>query len=356
MPIKGVSEVRRLPRLGKVRLGYKDGSRGFPKAVDYFLVHPDQSTSEAASAAFHEMYGDKPRSIDIIFPTERVEEFFPQWYRRYGSGSGLLCKGDGELATELNRETGELREIECTPERCQWFQKKQCRQVGTLLFLLPYVAGLGAWQIDTSSFNSIVNVNSGIDFIKKLTGGRIAMIPLKLVLRPKDVQVDGKKKTVHVLDLAHEQVRLADVLSALKKSPEQLFLPPIPDLNERPDDLYVDEAEEPAASQATESGAAAATEGPAAADQADPPSTNSGPVDRDEERVKHEARQLLGHLLMDDAPAGLAMAAEKCSDFIREITGKEKAKDCTLDELNRAIAQAREELRLLNQAAASAGE
>lgn len=242
--IKGISEVRRLPRLGKIRLGIKETSQKsgnpYPKAVDYFVCNADQSTSEAAAKAFHEIYGDKPRSLDVVFPTENKDQFFQQWYRRYGSGTGLMCKGDGETAVELDKETGELRERECNPDECEWAAKKHCRPIGSLLFLLPKVPGLGAWQIDTSSYHSIVNLNSAIDFIRALTGGRIGMIPLKLVIRPKEVQVEGKKKVVHVLDLAHEEVRLADVMLALKQSPEQLFLPPAIDLNERPDDLIPD--------------------------------------------------------------------------------------------------------------------
>lgn len=241
MPIKGISEVRRLPRLGKIRLGVKETSQKtgnpYPKAVDYFVCNADQSTSEAAARAFHQVYGDKPRALDIMFPVEDRDQFFPQFYRRYGSGSGLLCKGDGETAVEIDKETGEIREIECDPMECEWAAKKHCRPVGTLQFLLPKVPGLGAWQIDTSSYHSIVNLNSAIDFVRALTGGRIAMIPLKLIIRPKEVQVEGKKKVVHVMDLAHEEVRLQDILMASKKSAAQLLLPGV-NFEEAPDDLF----------------------------------------------------------------------------------------------------------------------
>ncbi|HHV62348.1 MAG TPA: hypothetical protein GXX51_06890 [Firmicutes bacterium] len=241
MPIKGLSEVRRLPRIGKVRLGIKETSQKsgneFPRPVDYFVVNADQTTSEAAAEAFHRVYGDKPRELDIMFPVEDRDKFFAQFYRRYGSGTGLLCKGDGETAMELNRETGEIQEIECNPTECEWVQKGHCRPVGTLQFLLYKVPGLGVWQIDTSSYNSIINLNSAIDFVRALTGGRIAMIPLKLVIRPKEVQVEGKKKTVYVLDLAQEGIRLQDILTA-SKAPLSQFLIPGADFNEVPDDLY----------------------------------------------------------------------------------------------------------------------
>jgi len=136
------------------------------------------------------------------------------------SGTGLLCKGDGEAAVECDRETGEIREVECDPCSCVWLQKKHCRPVGTLQFLLYRVPGVGVWQIDTSSYHSIVNINSAVDFIKGLTGGRIAMIPLKLVVRPKEVTVEGRKKVIYVLDLASEHLRLEDILKAARHTVE----------------------------------------------------------------------------------------------------------------------------------------
>ncbi len=241
MPIHGISEVRRLPRIGKIRLGVKETSQRtgneFPRAVDFFVVKADDSTPAAAAEAFHKVYGDKPKSLDIMFPVEDKDQFFAQFYRRYGSGSGLLCKGDGVTAMEIDRETGEIREIECNPAECEWAAKKHCRPIGTLQFLLYKVPGLGIWQVDTTSYNSIVNINSAIDFIRAVTEGKIAMIPLKLVIRPKEVQVEGKNKVVHVMDIVHESLRLEDVLRASRTPLWRLLMPSL-DLDEVPDDLY----------------------------------------------------------------------------------------------------------------------
>lgn len=240
MPIKGISDVRRLPRIGKVRLGVKAISkktkREYPKAVDYFVVTAeDNITFKSAAESFHQVYGEKPRALEIMFPLNDTERFFQQWYRRYGSGTGLICKGDAETAWEVNRDTGEMLERECNPAECEWVEKKHCRPIGTLMFLLPQVDGLGCWQLDTSSWNSIVNINSAIEFIKRVTDGNIAMIPLTLALRPKDVQPEGKKKTVWILDLALEGMTMEQLL----KPPDlkTYYLPP-DTMAEVPDDLY----------------------------------------------------------------------------------------------------------------------
>lgn len=245
MPIKGVSEILRMPRVGKIRLGVKDISertgREYPKAVDFFVVTDDDDgvTSPAAAAAFRKVYGDKPRELDVMFPTNEPEQFFPQYLKRYGSGSGLLCKGDGEQAQQVDKETGELIEIVCNPDDCPAYNADppQCRRVGTLQFLLPHVQGLGIWQIDTTSFYSIVNLNSALRFIGHLTGGRVAMIPLKLRIRPQEVAPGGRKKVVYVMDLACERLRLQDVLTAAQQPAAAALLPPL-DESKAPDDLY----------------------------------------------------------------------------------------------------------------------
>jgi hypothetical protein len=244
MPIKGISEVRRVPRLGKIRLGVKkvnQAGKDYPTAVDYFVCNEDDSTPAAAAAAFHAVYGDKPRELDVLFPIDDLEALFPNALRCYKSGQGLFCKGDGELAARRT-DKGDWMDITCPYEACDYFAKKHCRPVGTLQFLLPNVTGVGVWQIDTSSFHSIVNLNSGISFIQSLTGGRIAGLMLKLRVVPKEVNVDGKKKVVYVMELRNEEARLADVLAASTKTMIQLLMPPV-DMDEVPDDLFPAAAE-----------------------------------------------------------------------------------------------------------------
>lgn len=239
MAIKGVSDIRRLPRLGKIRLGEKalaQSGKEYPKAVDYFICPPE----------VQKVYGEKPRVLDIMFPVDDPNVFFSQWYKRYGKTTGLLCKGDGETAiTYIDPETGEkladdegkMVEIECTPEECEWYRLKHCRRLANLQFLLPKVPGLGVFQIDTTSFYSIININSALDMIRAVAG-RVHMLPLQLVLKPQEVTPDGRKKTVYIMDLV-APVTLSKLIAAGQTSPAKLLMPAL-DENERPDDLYPD--------------------------------------------------------------------------------------------------------------------
>lgn len=78
MPIKGTTDVRRLPRLGKIRLGLKvEGATKspYPQPTDYFVC-----PAEVAA-----VYGQKPMKLDILFPVEDDEIFAQQWYRVWQS-------------------------------------------------------------------------------------------------------------------------------------------------------------------------------------------------------------------------------------------------------------------------------
>lgn len=238
--IKGLSEIRRLQRIGKIHLGVKNkNSKGtlYPTAVDYFVVREDESTSKEIVNAFKAVYGDQPKELNINFPSNDIEKFFPQYLKRYGKGK-LLCKGNGEIASEINPQTGEAKEIKCLYKDCPYFQKKQCRAIGNLQFFVQEIPG-GIFQIDTSSYNSIINVNSAVDTIKAANNGRIAGIPLKLALQPVQVQADGIRKTVYVLNVYQPaKTKIGKPLNEPVKDADE---PALPDTDEIPEDLFPQE-------------------------------------------------------------------------------------------------------------------
>ncbi len=242
MPIKGVTEVVRLPRLGKIRLGIKkENASGvsYPFQTEYFVC-PEE---------VRKVFGEKPRELRIMFPTDDQTQWASQYLRCYSASRGLVCRGDGEtsvakidvrtgeIASKESAET-EMKEITCNPAKCAYYQKAQCRRVMNLQFLLPDCPGFGVYQLDTSSFFSIVNVNSSLELIHG-TCGRLSMLPLSLKLIGQEVQPEGKKKTVRVLSMT-APYSLAEIQRYAQIPPGQALLLPPPD-NEAPDDLFPDE-------------------------------------------------------------------------------------------------------------------
>jgi len=240
MPIDKVSNVRRIPRIGKIRLGIKvepEGKNPYPRATDYFVV-PDE---------IKEYTGNMPKKLNIMFPTEKAEEFAQQWLRCYSFTQGLVCRGDGVKATrKIDVETGDIarhttqewvfKDWGCDPDTCEQYLEKQCRRVMNLLFLLPDVPGIGVWQLDTTSFYSIVNVNSCVDLIRRICG-RISFIPLTLSLEPLEVSPPGiTKKTVHILAVRSD-IKLAEIQKLGRVPPEKIMLPLLEE-EEAPADLF----------------------------------------------------------------------------------------------------------------------
>jgi hypothetical protein len=245
MPINELSDIVRIPRLGKIRLGIKVTSKEkkgvqYPKATDHFVV-PDEVKA---------VYGEKPTELQIMFPVEEPELFAQQWLRAYSMTQGLVCIGSGvEARRKIDVATGtiadhetkqwEWREISCDPQECPEYQTKRCRRVMNLQFLLPEVPGLGVYQIDTSSFYSIVNINSMIKMLKGMLG-RCSMVPLTLALGPIEVCPPGlTKKTVQVMHIK-KNIKLSQLAQIAQLPPARVLIPEA-DTAEPPEDLFAGE-------------------------------------------------------------------------------------------------------------------
>jgi len=268
MAIKGMSEIRRLPRLGKIRLGIKAMSQGgkeYPKEVDYFVLDPQTPAKEENDRLiqeFHRLYGNEPKKINIMFPVADPDVFFPQFYKRYGSSTSLQCKGDGVEATCMSEEfakglkiTGHDEfgnpKVGCAGKECPYYKSKQCSETATLQVLLPELPGAGVWQITTGSFNSIVNINSCVDYVRAVAG-RAHMIPLTLERREQEIAYDGKKTKHYILHI-NMDFKLADLQKQAMIEPSKILLElPEPQV-EKEDILYeknaVIDTEAPASKQ-----------------------------------------------------------------------------------------------------------
>lgn len=239
--IKGLSDKRRLPRLGKIRLGIKKKSAKtgaeYPAEVPYFVV-PDE---------VKKVYGDKPTELDVMLPLDDIDTIFPVSYKFYGSGKGLKCNGDGEIAYCVDEKTKEMTEIKCP---CENLEKGKCKQTGNLSVMLQKINVGGVYQINTSSFNSIVDMASGIDYVKALIG-RVAMVPLKLRRVATETHHEEKKQTHYTLQLvldanidAINQLR-GDTIRVLEHT-SRIALPAPEDINPdlEPVDI-IDDEEQP---------------------------------------------------------------------------------------------------------------
>jgi len=231
MPIKGLSEQLRMPRLGKIHLGVKKMTANkveYPTATDYFVCPPKVI----------EVLGDKPQVLPIMIPVEDEEYWASQYYRAYSQTRGLICKGDGETANRMvdtetknipNKDTKEVlwETIECLGRECVLYNLKKCNEMMCLQFMLPDVPGVGVWQVDSGSINSIRNINSEAHLIRKLCG-HVSMLPLLLTLEPEEKQnPDTGKMQKHYFLHLRERDTLQKLLKDSQKPVFELLTPPV---------------------------------------------------------------------------------------------------------------------------------
>ena len=209
---EGFSQNRRIPRLGRIRLGikvqklhngqpvFKDGKPvEYPKETEHFVV-PEEVAR---------VYGDRPTELDVMFFSNDPEIIFPQSLIWYGSSKGVKCRGNGVEAERYNEQTStwEPRTCPCEQRKTKQNLRGECDEVGHLLVTLPKVNVGGVYQIDTRSYNSTVDINSGLELVQALLAtpehpeGRIAMVPLKLRRVKRDTHHDGKKQIHYPMTL-----------------------------------------------------------------------------------------------------------------------------------------------------------
>ena len=213
--------------------------------MEYFILDPNTGNpirDKQLSDQFKTLYGDRPTAIKIMYPPADKDIFFQQWYKRYGSSTLLKCKGDGEEATcalpefaqglkILGQDPMNLTRVECLGQDCIYQKSRECSRVGSLQVLLPDLDAIGVWQIDTGSYNSIVNINSSFEWLAGLCG-RYQMIPISLVRVPTDIShtgPDGKQsKGKHYVLQIDMQASLAKLQRAALVAPERTAIAALP--------------------------------------------------------------------------------------------------------------------------------
>ena len=84
--IAGVSDLLRLPVIGRIRLGLKSVSRNgtsYPSETSYFVVTEDVK----------KVYGPRPEALDIVLPSDDLSVVFPQRLEHYGTSWVEVLRG-----------------------------------------------------------------------------------------------------------------------------------------------------------------------------------------------------------------------------------------------------------------------
>ena len=139
----------------------------------------------------HKLIGSKaPKEIKIRLMFNDVEANFPTRLACY-NGRKVFCSGDGCEAMQANKDDYVNKiKVNCPCKRIEDSHqgKGKCKPSGRLSVLIEGAELVGGcWVLRTTSWNTIQSILGSLTFIKTLTNGELAGIPLSLVLNPKQV-------------------------------------------------------------------------------------------------------------------------------------------------------------------------
>lgn len=222
----GISQLQpRLCETGKIKIGELSdkktaSGRRLPRKLDHFVVTTllrDEEGDLLLDEEMSEKIGDDCRELDIFLCYDSPELNMPTFYA-YFSQSKLHCMGDGKTALRT-KEDGGKEEITCNPKTCEVYKKKLCKPYGRLSVILSQANRIGgAYVFRTTSWNTLRNVLSSMSFIKAMTRGILAGLPLKMRLIPMQVQPQDLGYNVKIFTV---NIEFAGTMGELNEAAEQ---------------------------------------------------------------------------------------------------------------------------------------
>jgi hypothetical protein len=180
---------RRLVEVGRIRLGEKN-ERGLPTRLETWkLTSRDELRLRAAANAFggevaewkdHPGHFALVTEVDslpiLLMPGQALSQHYELW-----SGGGCKRRCDG-----LNESISDGACL-CDPDQ------RECKPHTRLNVLLPDVAGIGAWRLDTQGYYAATELSGTVDLLEVATM-RGVLLPARLRIDQRAVLRDGQTK------------------------------------------------------------------------------------------------------------------------------------------------------------------
>lgn len=210
--------VPSLPEIGKIKIGRKGEVRKSssgnefqpPQKLPYFLITRmvrGQDGNFVLDAEAHKRFGDKPTRLPVRLLFDDIELNFQSRRAAY-KGRALWCSGDNVTAMRMQEKGAERVEVQCPcPHADPTYEGAlKCKMNGRLSVILDGVGGVGGvYKFRTTSYNSIVGLISTLMFLKRISGGPLAGIPLDLCINPRAATdpISGQQQTIYVVSLEY---------------------------------------------------------------------------------------------------------------------------------------------------------
>jgi hypothetical protein len=194
--------MQRLAVTTKVAIGEvvktQTGTR--PNKLDHsvFLRKGARSLEWEADPELSKHFGTECRDFWMILLDDEIENVFRTEYA-WWSKTEKKCWGDGRAAIRRTEKHPDGEEWTPCGDTCPDLEANRCKPSGDLYFVLADFPRLGSvCRLHTTSYRSIRQLYSALEQIRTVTGGRLAGIRCKLVVRPEKAAYfdEAKKKKV----------------------------------------------------------------------------------------------------------------------------------------------------------------
>lgn len=210
------------PIVGRVKCGMKS-DRGFPMSCDYFVP------SGNYAPLFTQAYGEKPTTIQIVFPSDDPELVCREEYILRDNAGKLVSSGDGVNFRTWSEKQKKYIDVttEEQPNLMEMLSshyKQEWKVTLTLNFILPLVRGvMGCWQFQTKgSASTIPQVRDTFDAMLS-RNGRVAGVIFDLNVKMAKSNKPGDSSRYPVVSLVPNESEAN--LRAVKNASKPIALP-----------------------------------------------------------------------------------------------------------------------------------
>lgn len=219
-PDEGMA-ILELPEVGRLHIGMKT-EKGFPTSIDWF-----RPTGKYA-ALFTQALGEKPQTIQVIFPDDNPEKVCNERYEYRDDKGALVARGDGRVFEIWDGKRYAPYPVEQYPDIMQQVSAKNPTKNGpenwkvalTLRFIVPAVRGVvGVWQFSTKgAASSIKNIRNSFDGVQMMRG-TVTQTVFDLSVQFAKSNKPGVNSRYPVVSMVANDNRISDIRAML--APEQ---------------------------------------------------------------------------------------------------------------------------------------
>lgn len=225
--------ILELPEIGRLHIGKKQATqngREYPVSVDYFIP------SGKYAGMFTAALGEKPQTIQIIFPDDSPGKVCNERYTYRDDRGALVARGDGQVFEIWNGKEYAKYSITEYPDIWDQIIKNNPTKRGadnwdvelTMRFIIPAIRGVvGVWSLTTKgAASSVKNLRDSFDSVQAMRG-TVTTSVFDLSVHFHKSNKPGSNSRYPVLDLVCNDSRVAEIREMLKaeNSTKNLLLP-----------------------------------------------------------------------------------------------------------------------------------